>query len=252
MKTHPRKYPTGCLSQKRRGKSPGPDMVGFLCVCVPSAVVGCCWLPRSGLRVLSGLASRPGFPFRVPFLFPWWRATTQEPIFQPCIPSRQRYRSMVRHGRGLGFWLHGCFYMVSSMFSSVSSSLRCCSRSSSQVVSHPSTFYVITAILTKINRTWVVNLAIFQRCWRLAHACCFVDRCHGLLEEDPVANFVVLPNYHEDEAMLRGPFWPTRTIGLATEAARVENSGQSRASHGGDWPCLRGRDGRLSPHFVLL
>ena len=26
---------------------------------------------------------------------------------------------------------------------------------------------------------------------------------HGLLEEDPVANFVVLPNYLEDEAITR-------------------------------------------------
>ena len=26
---------------------------------------------------------------------------------------------------------------------------------------------------------------------------------HGFLEEDRVANFVVLPNYHEDEAIIR-------------------------------------------------
>ena len=91
----------------------------------------------------------------------------------------------------------------------------------------PSTFYMITTILTMINRTWVANLAIFQRRWRLAHACCFVINWHGLLEEDLVANFVVLPNYHEDEAMLRdtlknlgrspSPEKQVR-IGLTTEA----------------------------------
>ena len=40
------------------------------------------------------------------------------------------------------------------------SPLRWCSRSMSQVLSQPCTFYVIPAILTMMNRTWVANLAV--------------------------------------------------------------------------------------------
>merc|ERR1712136_553714 len=66
-----------------------------------------------------------------------------------------------------------------------------------------STFYVITAILTMINMTWVANLAIFSGvgAWRMRSASSI--NWHSLLEEDPVTHFVVLPNYQEDEAMLR-------------------------------------------------
>ena len=79
--------------------------------------------------------------------------------------------------------------------------LALCSRSLSQVVSH-STFYATTAILTMINETWVANLAIFQRRWRLPHSC-FVDRLGWIAEEDSVAIFVVLMIYNEDEPMFR-------------------------------------------------
>ena len=67
----------------------------------------------------------------------------------------------------------------------------------------PSTFYVITAILTMINMTWVANLAIFSGvgAWRMRSASSI--NWHSLLEQDPVTHFVVLPNYQEDEAMLR-------------------------------------------------
>ena len=56
----------------------------------------------------------------------------------------------------------------------------------------PSTLYVITAVLTMINITWATILAILQRRWRLDASS---DNLHGLVEEDPVANFVMLPNY---------------------------------------------------------
>ena len=51
---------------------------------VPVSVVGGCWEPWSSRLVRSGVVFRPAFPL---FLFPWRRATTQEPIFQPGIPS---------------------------------------------------------------------------------------------------------------------------------------------------------------------
>ena len=38
------------------------------------------------------------------------------------------------------------------------------------------TFYGITAFMTMISKSWVASLAIFQRRWRLAHPCCFVDQ----------------------------------------------------------------------------
>ena len=62
----------------------------------------------------------------------------------------------------------------------------------------PSKLYVITTVLTMINITWVTILAIFQRRWRLDASS---DCLHGFVEENPVANFVVLPNYNEDESM---------------------------------------------------
>ena len=45
--------------------------------------------------------------------------------------------------------------------------------------------------------------AIFHRRWHLAHSSLLSG--HGLLEEGPVTNFVVLPYFHEDEAMLERP-----------------------------------------------
>ena len=144
------------------------------------SVVGGCWRPWSGRLVLSGVVFRAVFPLLVPFLAPWRRATTQEPIFQPGIP-RQWYRSMVCCGRGLGFWLDGCFPLVpivarTSFFYLFVHSLLFAMMFTFLVTGcvSASTFYVITAILTMINRTWVANLANFQRRWRLAHACCFV------------------------------------------------------------------------------
>ena len=49
----------------------------------------------------------------------------------------------------------------------------------------PSTFFVVTATLTMINRTWVANLSILQgvRAWRMPAASSI--NWHGLLEEDP-------------------------------------------------------------------
>ena len=62
---------------------------------------------------------------------------------------------------------------------------------------------MITAIFTKINMTWIANHEVsFQRRWFLAYASCFVDQLIVRLEEDPVAHFVILPNYQEDETML--------------------------------------------------
>ena len=52
---------------------------------------------------------------------------------------------------------------------------------SSCCVSHISS-YMFTAVLTMINRTWVVYLAIVHRHWRLAHACCFVDQLAGIAQ----------------------------------------------------------------------
>ena len=60
----------------------------------------------------------------------------------------------------------------------------------------PSTLYVITTVFTMINITWVTFLAILQRRWRMD---AWSDNLRGLVEEDPVANFVVLPNYNEDD-----------------------------------------------------
>ena len=51
----------------------------------------------------------------------------------------------------------------------------------------PSKFYVMTAILTMIKITWVENISICQRRWRLAHAFCFVDLLAFIFEEDPIA-----------------------------------------------------------------
>ena len=43
----------------------------------------------------------------------------------------------------------------------------------SQVVSQPCTFYVIPTILTVMNRSWVANLAIFQRRRHFLRYCYF-------------------------------------------------------------------------------
>ena len=68
----------------------------------------------------------------------------------------------------------------------------------------PNAFYMIAAILTMINRTWV-QISQFSSsvgAWRLPAAS--LINWHGLLEKDPVTNFVLLPYYLEDEAMLGG------------------------------------------------
>ena len=70
----------------------------------------------------------------------------------------------------------------------------------------PSIFRVITAIFTIINLTWIASLeAPFEQCRRLACAFCFVDPLAEILEEDPVAYIVVLPNCQGDEVALREP-----------------------------------------------
>ena len=89
-----------------------------------------------------------------------------------------------------------------------------------------------------------------------------------LLVEDPVAHFVILPNYEEDETVLRETpenlgcspsaerhmrkvslenLWPlsfsreTHMYCLCSGSPRgSEHSGPSRASHCGDWPPPRG------------
>ena len=43
----------------------------------------------------------------------------------------------------------------------------------------------------------------FQQRWRVVHPFCFVGQLALVLEEDPVAHFVILPNYEEDETVLR-------------------------------------------------
>ena len=69
----------------------------------------------------------------------------------------------------------------------------------------PSTFYVITAIFTMVNMTWVRTLVVFRGvgAWRL-HSALSIN-WHSLLEEEPVTNFLVLPNFQEDEAVFREP-----------------------------------------------
>ena len=61
-----------------------------------------------------------------------------------------------------------------------------------------------------------------------------IDPSHGLrLEEDPVAHFVILPNYQEDVTMLRETLesW-LLSFGRETHAYCVGDG----ASHGGNWP----------------
>ena len=40
--------------------------------------------------------------------------------------------------------------------------------------------------MTMISKSWVANFAIFQRHWRLAHPCCFVDQLASGLTSKPV------------------------------------------------------------------
>ena len=79
----------------------------------------------------------------------------------------------------------------------------------------PSTSYMITVVLTMINRTWVAYFAIFHWHWRLAHACCFADHLAWIARGRPRRKLCVLPNYS-----LTG-FSPSPEkqvrIGLATE-----------------------------------
>ena len=43
----------------------------------------------------------------------------------------------------------------------------------------------------------------FQQRWRVVHPFCIVGQLALFLEEDFVAHFVILPNYEEDETVLR-------------------------------------------------
>ena len=70
---------------------------------------------------------------------------------------------------------------------------------------------------------------------------------HSLLEEDPVTNFVVLPNLQEDVGMLRENLEKLCYYPLTEICMRIsEHSTQSRAPRDGDWPPLRGDGSHLS------
>ena len=88
----------------------------------------------------------------------------------------------------------------------------------------PNAFYMIAAILTMINRTWV-QISQFSSgvgAWRLPAASSI--NWHGLLEKDPVTNFVLLPYYLEDEAMLG------RTLNILTALFRRRDKFATRST----------------------
>ena len=97
-----------------------------------------------------------------------------------------------------------------------------CSRSLSQVVSH-STFFVTTAFMTMIQQDLGGKLRNFLAALALG-ACLLLRRSidKDCLRKTPVANFVVLPENHEEEAMFRGPSRPTRTDLPPVATARWE------------------------------
>ena len=122
----------------------------------------------------------------------------------------------------------------------------------------PSTFRVIVATLTMVNMTWVANLVIFSgvslplgSCVELRRSVCIhrsrKNRLHTLscfrtcrrtrvCFEKPWKIFAALPSPEKYTSIV-----------LAMEAREGPNtSRQSRASHGDDWPPLRGDDGQLS------
>ena len=79
-----------------------------------------CLVLLSGPPVGSGrLALSSAFVFLACFSLFSKRATTQEPIFQPGISSRQWYRCVICYGRDTLLWLGRLSFIFSSVFSSL-------------------------------------------------------------------------------------------------------------------------------------